>query len=468
MKKFILTTLFILLISILNVNAETTSFYEAEYIDNIYISKYQYSNNTIYYQKARLFRENNTHEIAYCIEPFIFFNKDAEYKSTTNINNISNEKLDTIKRIVYFGYGYENHLDLKWYAITQYMIWQETVENGEIFFTDKLNGKKIYPYTNEINEIKTLINNSKIKPSFINEKHTVIENNDLILEDSNNILNNYETDKNIIDNNKLKIENITKDNNKIHLYRKYKNHNKPHVFFQSDNSQNLVKIGNMDEEKIELNLKIINSKINIKKIDYDTKDIYPQGDAELNNAIIGLYNKNMELINKYTITNNIIEIKNLNFGEYYIKELQPGKGYNLNDTIYKINITKDKYEHSINIENKIIKKNITIEKKYGEENNLSNEKNIYFEIYNKDNKIIDIVKTDEQGKADFILPYGEYIIKQLNTTNGYQKIEPFTIQILDQKDETITLTDYKIPIPNTSKNNLLTSILILLLKLLNI
>ena len=192
----------------INVNAETSKFYEAEYIDNIYISKYQYSNNTIYYQKARLFREVNTNEVAYCIEPFVFFNEDSTYESSVDINNLSKEKMDTIKRIAYYGYGYENHYELKWYAITQFMIWQETVNNGEIFFTDKLNGKKIYSYQNEINEIYTLVNNSKLTPSFTNNTYTLVEDNELILEDTNHVLHEYKTNNYTINDNKVIINNL--------------------------------------------------------------------------------------------------------------------------------------------------------------------------------------------------------------------------------------------------------------------
>ena len=57
----------------LPVKAETATFYEAEYIDGIYMSKYNFTTKTTYYQKARFFRKNGTNEFAYCIEPFSFF-----------------------------------------------------------------------------------------------------------------------------------------------------------------------------------------------------------------------------------------------------------------------------------------------------------------------------------------------------------------------------------------------------------
>ena len=44
----------------LPVKAETATFYEAEYIDGIYMSKYNFTTKTTYYQKARFFRKNGT------------------------------------------------------------------------------------------------------------------------------------------------------------------------------------------------------------------------------------------------------------------------------------------------------------------------------------------------------------------------------------------------------------------------
>lgn len=172
----------------------------------------------------------------------------------------------------------------------------------------------------------------------------------------------------------------------------------------------------------------------------------------------------MNLINTYTVIQNKINIENINFGKYYIKEITPGTGYNLNNNTYEINITEKKYNHSLTIENKVIKKKIIIEKKYGENNKLKNEQNIKFEIYNKNNQLINTIKTNESGIAEIILPYGNYLIKQLNSTTGYQKIEPFIIEIKDNEEEKIELTDYKIPIPNTHKNkNRIISIIISIL-----
>ena len=376
--------------------------------------------------------------------------------------------MDTIKRLAYYGYGYGNHNDIKWYAITQYLIWQETVINGEIYFTDKLNGNKIYPYQTEINELYKLINTSKTKPSFIDKTQYIVEGNNLILTDKNNVLNQYKTNTHQINNNELHINGLKEGTHQIKLSKEYNRYNQPILFYQSPNSQNLIKIGNLENENINIEIQVINTNIQINKIDSENKNIYPQGDSSLNNAIFSLYDEDMNLINEYKIINNKINIENLNFGKYYVKETKPGTGYNLNTNTYEINITEDNYNHTLTIENNVIKKKIIIKKKYGENNNLNYEPNIKFEIYNKDERLIKSIKTNEEGTAEIILPYGKYKIIQLNTTTGYQKIEPFYIEVNNNIDETIELTDYKIPIPNTSKNktNILNMIILILIHIL--
>ena len=79
--------------------------------------------------------------------------------------NITEEEWNKVLLISYYGYGYinnnVNHTDLKWYTITQFMIWQVIPHGYDIYFTDKLNGKKITKYTSEIAEINSLISLSK-------------------------------------------------------------------------------------------------------------------------------------------------------------------------------------------------------------------------------------------------------------------------------------------------------------------
>ena len=469
MKKILILLLIIVgitYISCLTTNALTTSFYEGEYIEGIWMNKYNPSNKKIYYQKARFFRQSGTNEFAYCIEPFSFFNENSTYESTINPYNLSESQKQRIQEIAHFGYNYLNHGDTKWYAITQFMIWQTADPNGDYYFTDSLNGNRISPYQNEINEINNLINNYNIHPSFENQTYYQTEKNKLIIEDTNNVLNNYiYNDSNITKENNKLISNYQEEGEyTVSLTRQDNYYNKPIIFFQSTQSQNLIETG--DINNIQVSFKIIVQKTNltINKHDKDNESIIPSGDASLDGAIYNLYNDKDEIIQELTIEKNKASIENLDYGNYYLKEKEAGEGYQLDEEIHNFEITKENPIINLILYNKVIKSNLIINKKYGEGNNLHNEKDISFNIYNSNNKLVDTVTTNDEGNTTIELPYGKYTIEQINTKDGYEKNNNIDFIIDSNEDKELFLKDLKIKVPNTyiKKINIFQVILILL------
>ena len=467
-KKVFLMILYILInINLLNVKATSANFYEAEYIDGIYMNKYQYKTKTIYYQKARFFRKSDTNEFAYCIEPFNFFNESSTYNSIITPTNLNKAQIDRITKIAYYGYGYKNHTDNKWYAITQLMIWECADKEGEYYFTDSLNGKRINIFNDEINEINNLINEHNKIPAFEKNNYNIIENQELEIIDKNNIIKQYIPNNNDIkiEENKVIISNLKEGKYNFSFKKEYKNYNKPLIFFNSNTSQDLLITGDLETNKIDININVYKTSLNIIKIDNDTESIIPQGEAKLDGAIYNILDENKHIIEKLTIENNQATISNLKFGKYYIEEEKAGIGYNKDQNIYEINISKENTNIDLYLKNKVIEKKIIIEKKYGETNNMLNEQDIIFNIYNNNNEKIKSIKTNELGLAEITLPYGKYIIEQINTTNGYTKIEPFEINVEDNNEELIELKDYKIKVPNTHTNS---TFYILIKYLLNI
>ena len=467
-KIFLMTILCTIIFSILNVHAKSTSFYEAEYIRGIYESKYMYSTNTIYYQTARFFRKSDTHMFAYCIEPFTFFNESASYESSITPDNLTTEQKDRISKIAHFGFWYKNHQEDYWYAITQMMIWQvaDTV-NGETYFTDKLNGNKINIYQNEINEINSLVENYNTLPNTNNKTYIFKEGENITLS-GGDIISNYKSlDERVkIEGNNLVIDNLEEGEYSFTLERNDINFNRPTIFYQSSNSQNIMESGDLEPIKSTFNIKIIKTEITINKVDKDTMSITPSGEASLDGAIYTLYDNNMNKVKDLTIKNNTANIKNLDLGTYYLKEKTPGTGYNLDEETYEITLDEIHTKKELVLNNNVIKKNVTIKKLFGESKHMSSEKNIDFEIYNNKNEYIKTISTNENGEATITLPYGEYKLVQLNSTNGYQKIEPFIIKVTDNEDETIELKDYKIPVPDTHTNNYLLIFIIRILLLI--
>lgn len=450
-KIFLIIIICILLKLNINVYAEQTTFYEGEYIPGIWMNKVK--NNTIYYQTARFFRQSGTNNFAYCIEPFEMFNENNIYVSTLTPYNLTEQQRTRISLIAHFGYGYYNHYETKWYAITQMMIWQESDPSGKYYFTDKLNGKRIDIFTNEMNEINNLINNYNTNPSITNETYNIVEDEQIIINDNNNVINNYIVDNYkdniIIKDNKIIINNLKENNYQINLSRNDNFYNKPIIFYENNNTQNLVETGDINKN-ISFNINVKKTQIEITKIDKDTKTTIPSGEGQLENTTYKVYDNKMNEITKIIIDENMKgKIDNLLYGKYYIKEDTPGIGYQLDNNIYEIDLNKNNNIKKLILENEIIKKEIIINKLYGDEVNMNNESNILFEIYDINNILINTIKTDINGKAIITLPYGTYTIKQINTTEGYNKSNDITINIKDTEKETINIYDYKIKVPNT-------------------
>lgn len=94
-------------------------------------------------------RDEETKEYLYNIslqEIDPFYGYDT-YDYYYGMNSLEEKLKNKIALIVYYGYGYQDRTDIKWYNITQYLIWEEIVknENGQIYFEDTNNSKiRIY------------------------------------------------------------------------------------------------------------------------------------------------------------------------------------------------------------------------------------------------------------------------------------------------------------------------------------
>lgn len=434
-------------------------FYEGEYIHNIFMVRE--NNHSHIYQAARFIRRNSDHQFAYCIEPFSFVDTTQAYESMVNPDTIPKETWERISLIAYYGYGYPNHSSNKWYPITQIMIWKAIDPESDFYFTDSLDGNKIDIFQEEMNEIEALIQKHQQKPSFHNQTITMVLGTKKTITDQNYVFSSYQS--NNLD------PSITQSENTLTIYAEQVGEKQiswkktetqymvPPLLYYHPTSQNLMTVGMAPTNQANLKIKVIETNLIINKIDKDTQTQESQGEAQLEGAIYELYDHNHNLIQTITIPKTkTITIPNLDFGTYYIKEKQAGIGYQLDPKQYHFTINENTHHITLNMENEVIKKKIELYKKFGDlsQNEMQPEENIQFAIYDKQGNLITTLTTDHNGYATTILPYGKYTIKQLNSTNGYQKVDDFEI-IVDEKSEdtlTYTLDDIKIPVPNTKEN----------------
>lgn len=435
------------------------------------MDKYQPSTKTTFYQQARVFRRSGDDVVSYCLEPFIFFNASKPYTPTTNPRNLTKAQIDRISKLVHFGNGYKNHNTMRWYAVTQLLIWQTADPSGDYYFTDSLNGNRINIYQNEIQELNNLVNSYSIMPSINNKTYTIVEGESLELIDSNNVISKFKTDSKdlTVSGNKIKLENLTSGNHKYTLYKEEIIRNRPVVFYQAEGSQNIVNVGDLGRLNASFNVNVINTKIELSKIDKDTKSTTPKGEASLDGTIYKLYDMNDKEIATLEIKDNQATIDNIPLGKYYLLEDKPGTGYNLDTNKYEIEVTENTPTIQLVLENKVIEKKVIITKKYGDNNTYLNEKDISFMVLNSKGELIDTITTDENGMVEITLPYGTYKLIQVNSTEGYNKVDPFIVEVKDSEDQLIELKDLRIAVPNThttSNNSFLSFIIRLLLILL--
>ena len=289
----------------------------------------------------------------------------------------------------------------------------------------------------------------------------LVEDNSIVITDTNNVISEYKTnsDNVTINNNQVTISNLKEGEYDISFIRQDNYYNKPRIFWNALDSQQMLETGDLENKEIKIKVKVQKTDISLTKIDADTKESIPQGNASLDGAIYNLYDKDNNFIDTLEIINGSAQINNINYGTYYLKEESPGVGYNLDTNTYEITLSKDNPSIIKTLENKVIKALVTINKKYGDSTNMNNEPNINFNLYNSKNNLFATLTTNSNGIITIELPYDTYRLEQLNTTPGYSKIEPLTIDINNNDNIAISLQDYRIPVPNTHINELFSSIL---------
>ena len=289
-----------------------------------------------------------------------------------------------------------------------------------------------------------LVNNHYITPEF-KEETTISIDTEVVFEDVNHVLKYYT----VINNNK-DIE-VIKDNDKLYIkgnkegdysiiLKKLKYDNKTTIFYVGKDgvSQKMMKLRIDDEVETSLNISILSGQLNLQKLDMETKTNKVVGNCSLENAKYGIYDENNNLI-EVIKTNEFGEAKssNLKFGNYYLQEIEPSYGYLLDNKKYNFIINEEQINVDLKVYESAKKKKFTIIKSLEDDSSfLSLESGVIFEIYlNKEDEVYGKVVTDINGIAEIDLPFGRYLIHQVNTLDGYYKVDDFEILINEDSND---------------------------------
>ena len=182
--------------------------------------------------------------------------------------------------------------------------------------------------------------------------------------------------------------------------------------------------------------KEIKGDVKLVKVDEDTVKPMP-------NITFELFDKNDNSLGKYTTDENgVIEVKDLEYGEYYFKEVSKPHGY-VEDTekIYFM-IQKDGQTITLNKTNKLIDGDVELTKvdiDTGE--TLSG---VTFKLVNANtNEVVGTYTTDSTGKFRVNdLPFGKYYIKEIQGLEGYESDDSPEVFYIQESGELITITKY--------------------------
>lgn len=464
MKKLIFITI-IFLLNLFSTNVNVFASSEKIYMDGYTVSGVNvFAKDTTYNSldyngwMIRSTANNYTH---YCIDPATHMpflnesvannhNKVVSENEMLSSLKISKNLLTRIKLLAYYGYGYKDekydHTSKKWYGITQVLIWRTIRPDVTWTFKTGRHGNiKASLHFNEVSELLTLVYNHSILPSFDGEEINLFVGDKITLEDTNNVLYKFNTksNENMVINkkdNKLEITALKKTSENLTLTRQELSND--FYLLKSKNVQDVITRGNVNMYNTStIKVNIHDGMVTLKKVDSDTKEF----NTNLIGSVISLYDINDNLILDIDIKDENERII-LADGKYYFKEKSSTKGYELNDKKYYFEISKENNKPIVTIENNKIKGKLIINKLYGGSGyDYVSEEGAWFDIYDNNNNLIDILKTDKNGKASKVLNYGKYKIKQVKGKENYIFTDEFEINIEESKEYIYNLKNIKKP-----------------------
>lgn len=409
--------------------AET--FYEGDYISGEYINKV--IDGKTYYLTMQYIKDSKGN-IVYCLEPFVKFIDGKAYTQytgdLTGYKDLSAEQKRKISLIIYYGYGYGDRTSSKWYVVTQYLVWKEVNSNANIYFTNTLNGTKISKYTNEQKAILNDVNNHDIVPNFV-KKYILNYKEDYIIQGLNKdyeILNSdfsygYNSSNNFVISEAL--------NSGVIEVRKISNYYDNKVaIFDSTNSQDVIRPGNVINDTMKINVVVNKGDITL---DIRNDNSVYTIESDFSNTCYEI-NKGDVLIDSVCTNNEelIYKTDSLEYGEYTIKQVSVGIGYIEDKETYTVIINDNNRNASLILYNKLLKNDIQLVKYACKDDECSYEENALFEVYDRDNNLVDSLITNDNGYSYITLGYGSYKVKQIKGIDGYTLSESFTEKIVDE------------------------------------
>lgn len=384
----------------------------------------------------------------YCIEPGVDITTHLYEGKEGWVNSpYSDEINQKIQLIGYYGYDYPGHNTLRYRMAAQALIWEET--GGQIveYWTEASGYGDHININYERNQIMKLVNAHYEVPSFNGENATTTIGKEVTFTDTKGILSNFEIANNAnarIEGNTLIVKADRVGDITVGVKRKSYTNNPTTIFVGVDNkSQKMGYFGLSDPIIATVKIRSNGGTITVEKFDSQTMSIIPRGDAKLTGTEYGIYTENDVRVGGVTIGNDSKAKSDYlpSLGRFYILEEKAGVGYKIDTTKYYFDITEENLHPSITVYEHVIERDIEFFKVFadGRTGILKAEPNVTFEFYLKSNmELYASGTTNEKGRLQVRLPYGTYVVKQITSTSGYEKVDDFEVVVETESTEPLT------------------------------
>lgn len=370
----------------------------------------------------------------YSLNPLKSFNWDSYniYENYESNPLLSIEKWQRASDIAFYGYNYQNRTELKWYIITQYLIWKDYLPSSELYFIDE-NNQKINPYEKEIKELTQDLNNKNVFPSFYTGSTTTVYPNDTLdYIDQNKVLNNFHvtyemTDKLVVKDNSLTLTPVKTGLYYLKFTPKENISSLSKLYYKDDNI--LINRGNINLKTRNMPIYINKGKLLFSCSYTDNRRLNP-----VPGVVMEIYKSDKTLYT--TVTSNKygeITFKTIPEGTYTYKNIFVPDGFTekFNTGTFTINQTALSTGQGFNV----LKKNLTIK-------NNSSFKN--FQIYNSYEDVIKEITLNKDEEITLEMLYDTYKIKSKDNIEGLNSLN-YSLTINNKEDAyTLTLSDSKI------------------------
>ena len=282
-------------------------------------------------------------EVAYCIQPNV--KEGTHYnQGSWEDTGLSNSIKERILLIGYYGYTYPGHQTLQYRAATQGMIWDTIVGGGAntTFHTARWAKGDTFDVSNEKAQIEDLIAHHYDRPSFNGGVYKAQVGETITLTDTNNVLSNYSVSVSgadySIDGNKLIIKPTRSGSIDLTLTKNMP-YSSSYKLFVGDGIQNMMVPGTTDPVIAKIRVNSYTSFVEGNKKDSETGNA--QGQATLKGAEYGVYETSTGRLVTTVVTDENGYFKSnavLSWNDYYLQEIKPSEGYELDTTRYNVDI----------------------------------------------------------------------------------------------------------------------------------